>query len=177
MKKFKFITILIFSFLVGASILFIANINVREQSVIENVNENYIYFKVKYDITLENPDLLPSKIKNDKEANDYKELLENNNLEYLESLFDIEPNNNLKKNNTVLFYPKEDIEVVRTSRFEVDQDFFTTRGVSETVSKKSVDIFLDPNKTYDECMEELKVTYKGTFNVEFYNKAIPKLIY
>ncbi|QHX36708.1 hypothetical protein [Spiroplasma sp. BIUS-1] len=140
-------------------------------------SDNYIYLKVKYDIVLTDKSLLPVKVKNSTNAIDSKTFLIDQNLNYLESLFEIETNSNLKKNNTIYFYPYDEIEVTRTSRFEVNQEFFSSRGVSDNVANKTVDILLNTNKTYDECMSELKLIYKGTFNVEFYNKAIPKLIY
>ncbi|AUM62699.1 hypothetical protein [Spiroplasma monobiae] len=177
MKKIKYITILLFSLLIGLTILFIANITNHDEIKVEEVDQNYIYFKVKYDIQLENKTLLPVKIKNDIGTNNSKELLETSGFQYLETLFDIESNTNLNKSNTIYFYPKEHIEVVRTSRFDVDIDFFLVRGVSENVSIKSVDIFNDQKKSYEDCMNELKNIYKGTFNAEFYSKAIPKLIY
>ncbi|AGR42169.1 hypothetical protein [Spiroplasma diminutum] len=178
MKNSKYIIILIFSLLIGLTLFSIYNLTVQEDTKIEIIDQNYVHFKVKYQIKLEDQTILPSKVKNKNDSMTSEELIKNNNLNYLNNLFDIENNSNLKKNNTIHFYPNDNVEVVRISRFEVDQEFFTSRSVSEGVAKKTVDILLEQENTYDECMEKLKKIYVGnTFNVDFYNKALPKLIY
>ncbi|WP_339020225.1 hypothetical protein [Spiroplasma endosymbiont of Atherix ibis] len=70
----------------------------------------------------------------------------------------------MKKNNTILFYPKPNVDVLRISRFEVQKDFFTSRGISENVAEKSVDIFLNTKNSYEQCMIKLQEIYKGSFN-------------
>ncbi len=178
MKKIKFILLLLLSLMVGICTLLIANLKQSEKIEIIEKNESYIYLKVKYNISLEDENILPVKIKNDLNINESKEFLELSNLDYLSNLFEIDVNNNLQKNNTIMFYPKDHIKVIKTSRFEVDSDFFYTRGVSENVSKKSSKILLDIDNSYDDCMKQLKKIYVGSnFNTQFYAKAIPKLIY
>ncbi|AUB31667.1 hypothetical protein [Spiroplasma floricola] len=177
MKKLRYLAILIFSLLIGASLFFIANTSFESNSIHKTTYDNYVYFKVKFDITLLDKEILPVKLKNNNNTNKTKDFLKENKLTYLENLFEIENNKNLKKNNTILFYPKDTIEVLRISRFEVKKEFFTSRSISETLAEKSVDIFLDTKNSFEECMTKLQEIYKGTFNAEFYKKALPKLIY
>ncbi|ALD66452.1 hypothetical protein [Spiroplasma cantharicola] len=178
MKKIKLTILLLLSLMIGFSILLIVNIKETEINNVIVDNQRYIYLKVKYDITLEEENILPVKVKNEENLSNSREFLQTSNLSYLNNLFEIDENNNLQKNNSIVFYPKDEINVIKTSRFKLDNDFFYTRGVSEKVSKKSAEIFLSLENSYDDCMIKLKKIYVGSkFNTDFYAKAIPKLIY
>ncbi|WP_339020226.1 hypothetical protein [Spiroplasma endosymbiont of Atherix ibis] len=66
MKKIRYISILMFSLLIGASLFFIVNTNFENNSNYKVAYDNYVYFKMKFDITLLDQDILPVKVKNKK---------------------------------------------------------------------------------------------------------------
>ncbi|AHI52929.1 hypothetical protein [Spiroplasma culicicola] len=141
--------------------------------------DNQIHFKIQYDINIKNKKLIPESFEYTHELRDQKEedIIKEQGLTTIYYFFSIVKQKDFNDKRTIVLYPKENIEVIKTSRFEVDQSFFLARGVSENNAKKSTLIFNDRQKSYSQCLKELKRIYVGSeFNLAFYSQAIPKLI-
>lgn len=175
LRKILYIFGIILVILMTLLIMFLKNNNIKSSSLKYN---DVVTFKVQYDISLKDDNILPDDIVINNELTTEENFIQKNQLFYLFDYFKIINSDNFKQEKIITLLPKENVELIRISRFLVNDIFFTSRGVSINNAKKSVLIFLDTNKTYAMCMKELKKIYVGNdFNRIFFNEAIPRLLF
>ncbi|AGR41200.1 hypothetical protein [Spiroplasma taiwanense] len=143
MKNFKYFIILFISLLDGVVFYLLSNSSKEENSQITNLETYQVYFKVKYDIKLKQNRLLPIKLTNENKINDLDNFIEEKKIDYLYNFFSIDNNKELLKKNEIIVYPLENTEIVKTSRYIVNFEFFKSKDVSENISKKTVLILND----------------------------------
>ncbi|QEH61895.1 hypothetical protein SCHIN_v1c06980 [Spiroplasma chinense] len=173
MKKIFYILLLVITLIVGGIVLVLKN---HKHSGEVKVSQSLVLFKIEYDIELKNKKLIPNDFEYFDELTDEQDLIKNQKLQFIYNFFTISEHANFETTRTIFLMPKEEIETIKFARSTLTKEFFLSRGVTETASNWSVDIFTDLSKTYSECIKELKSHYKGTYNLKFFNEAIPRLI-
>ncbi|ARU91560.1 hypothetical protein SCLARK_00953 [Spiroplasma clarkii] len=141
-------------------------------------NDQYVTFKIKFDIKLKDPNLVPQPILYQGQLTTEKKFLKSQKLSYLYKWFDVSVLKNFQTTKVIELYPDEEVEIAKTSRYKVDVDFFLSRGISLNNSKKTVAILANSDEDLETCFEKLKKIYIGNeYNKDFFMFGLPKLIY
>ncbi|AOG60501.1 hypothetical protein SHELI_v1c05500 [Spiroplasma helicoides] len=145
--------------------------------IINKVN-NTVTFKLLYGIKLKHSYYIPKDFEYNKTLKNELDVVKEQKLSSLKAFFTIKPKKDFTKTRTIWLLPLDHIKTIKTKRFDLDKPFFLTRGISENNANKSIKLFKNHKKTFNECYKELKKVYIGNeFNKDFYREAIPKLIY
>ncbi|QBQ07721.1 hypothetical protein SGLAD_v1c05220 [Spiroplasma gladiatoris] len=174
MKKVFLIMTLIIIGIFSLSFLLNKKTNNKESIVEKN---EFVTFKLIYDIKLENESYIPKKFVYSKTLTNETKILKENHLQFVFLYFTIKEKSDFVKTRIIWLLPKDNIKTIKTLRKNLKEKFFQDKGITESVSKKTVKILKNIKKSFDECYKELGPIYsKGEYNIAFYKEAIPKLI-
>ncbi|ASP28223.1 hypothetical protein SCORR_v1c04510 [Spiroplasma corruscae] len=182
MKWKQYSIIFVISFLVGIGIyVFISQFNSKnnnEQNT-EAFND-YVSFSVKYNLELNNNELVPNKILKTKEnkTTSVKKFLKITNVEYILNNFEIENDKDFYKKGIIIILPNRNEMTKKYNRLFLSNNFFVKYNLRINISTKFVNILNDNNISLDDCYEKLNEIYKKDNDVlEFIKVALPLIVY
>lgn len=135
-----------------------------------------ISFSMKYDIKLKNKSLIPKSIVI-QEPIKLSELIKESEYSNIFNYFIYNQNLFVSGGEIVELYPTNSVALERVMFKTVDKDFLLSRGVTEYAVNKTLEVF-KREINFEIAYQKLESTYKRSKkNMEFYEKAIKKLIF
>ncbi|AKX34121.1 hypothetical protein SLITO_v1c04680 [Spiroplasma litorale] len=170
----KFFIIFILTFFLGFGFIILnKEININK-NIEKNKKEEYINFKIKFNVELLNNNLLPNKIlkTSNNKINSVNDFLSFNNLEKINFYFDVYENKKFYDIGEIVIFPKNDSLTKKYNRYNIDNDFFIKYGLDRKLSKSLKEIFIREDSTIEECIKIINEKYKSVKELlEFINVA------